>query len=70
MRDRSIVGVVFFVKFVFLEKRNDRTSFELIRKGTRDKRKVSDVSQGRYRSADKHCLKRDRNGINIRERVR
>jgi len=47
MRDGSIVGEVFFVKIVFLEKRNDRTRFELIRKGTRDKRKVSDVSQGR-----------------------
>jgi len=47
MRDRSIVGEVFFVKIVFLEERNDRTRFELIGKGTRDERKVYDVSQGR-----------------------
>jgi len=47
MRDRSIVGDVFFVEIVFLEKRTDRTRFELIRKGTRDERKVYDVSQGR-----------------------
>jgi len=47
MRDRSIVGEVFFVEIVFLEKRNDRTRFELIRKGTRDDRKVYYVSQGR-----------------------
>jgi len=32
MRDGSLVGEVFFVKIVFLEKRNDRTRFELIRK--------------------------------------
>jgi len=48
MRDGSIVGEVFFVKIVFLEKRNDRTRFELIRKGTRDERKVYDVSQVCY----------------------
>jgi len=36
MRDRSIVGEDFFVKIAFLEKRNDRTRFELIREGTRD----------------------------------
>jgi len=47
MRDRSIVVEVFFVMIVFLEKSNDRTRFELIRKGTRDERKVYDVSQGR-----------------------
>jgi len=47
MRDRSIVGEVFFVKIVFFEKRNDRTRFELLRKGTRGERKVYDVSQGR-----------------------
>jgi len=47
MRDRSTVGKVFFVKIVFLEKRNDRTRFELIRKGTRDESKVYDISQGR-----------------------
>jgi len=48
MRDRSIVGEVsFFVKIVFIEKRNDRTRFELIRIGTRGERKVYDVSQGR-----------------------
>jgi len=47
MRDRSIVEEVFFVKIVFLEKRNDRTRFELIRKGTSGERKVYDVSQGR-----------------------
>jgi len=46
MRERSIVGEVFFVKIVFLEKRNDRTRFELIRKGTRGERKVYDVRQG------------------------
>jgi len=39
MRDGSIVGEVFLDKIVFLEKRNDRTRFELIRKGTRDERK-------------------------------
>jgi len=39
MRDRSIVGEVFFVEIVFLKKRNDRTRFELIRKGTRDEKK-------------------------------
>jgi len=50
---------VFFVEIVFLERRNDRTRFELIRKGTRDEKKV-DASQGRYRSAaDRHCLRRD-----------
>jgi len=47
MRDRSLVGEVFFVKFVFLEKRNDRTRYELIRKGTREERKLYDVNQGR-----------------------
>jgi len=47
MRDRSIVGEVFFVKIVFLEEKNDRTRFELIRKGTSDKKKVYDVNQGR-----------------------
>jgi len=49
MRDGSIVGEVFFVKIVglFLEKRNDRTRFELVRKGTRGERKVHDVSQDR-----------------------
>jgi len=47
MRDRSIVGEVFLFEIVFLEKRNDRTRFELIRKGTRDERKVYDVSKGR-----------------------
>jgi len=47
MRDRSIVGEVFFVKIVFLEKKNDRTRFELIRKGTRGESKIYDVSQGR-----------------------
>jgi len=47
MRDRSLVGKSFFVKIVFLEKKNDRTRFELIRKGTRGERKVDDVSQGR-----------------------
>jgi len=47
MRDRSVVGEVFFVKIVFLEKRNDRTRFELVRIGTRDERKLHDVSQGR-----------------------
>jgi len=36
MRDWSIVGEIFFVEIVFLEKRDDRTRFELIRKGTRD----------------------------------
>jgi len=46
MRDMFIVGEVFFVKIVFLEKKNDRARFELIRKGTRDERKVYDVSQG------------------------
>jgi len=43
MRDRSIVGEVFFVEIVFLEKRIDRTRFEVIRKVTRDERKVYDV---------------------------
>jgi len=38
MIDRSIVGEVFFVKIVFLEKRNERTKFELIRKGTSGER--------------------------------
>jgi len=47
MSDRSIVGEVFFVEIVFLEKRNNITRFELIRKGTRDEKKVYDVSQGR-----------------------
>jgi len=47
MRDRSIVGEAFFVKIVFLKKRNDRIRFDLIRKGTRGERKVYDVSQGR-----------------------
>jgi len=47
MRDGSIVGEVFFVKIVFLEKRNNITRFELIWKGTRDERKVYDVNQGR-----------------------
>jgi len=60
MRDRSIVGEVFFVKIVFLEKRNDRTRFELIWKDTRGERKVYDASQGRS-----EC----RNRIKIRERV-
>jgi len=40
MKDRSIVGEVFFVKIVFLEKSTDRTRFELIRKGTRGQIKV------------------------------
>jgi len=31
MKDRSIVGEVFFIKIVFLEKRNVRIRFELIR---------------------------------------
>jgi len=47
MRDRSIVGDVSLVKIVFLEKRSNRTRFELIRKGTRDEKKVYDRSQGR-----------------------
>jgi len=55
MRDRSVVGEVFFVKIVFLEKRNDRTRFDLIRKGTRGEKKVYVVG----RSADRHCLRRD-----------
>jgi len=46
MRDRYIGGKVFLVKIVFLEKRNDRTRFELIRKETRGERKVYGVSQG------------------------
>jgi len=45
MRDGSIVGEVFFVKIVFLEKRNDRTRFEMIRKGTRDERKVTIINR-------------------------
>jgi len=58
MRDMSIVGEDFFVKIVFLEKRNDRTRFELIRKGTGDERKfMMLVRVGR--SADRHCLRRD-----------
>jgi len=40
MRNGSIVGEGFFVKIVFFEKRNDRTRFELIRKGSRNERKV------------------------------
>jgi len=43
MRDRSVVGEVFFIKVVFLEERNGRTRFELIQKDTRDERKVYDV---------------------------
>jgi len=39
-RDGSIFGEVFFVKIVFLEKKNDVTQFELIRKGTIYERKV------------------------------
>jgi len=38
-RDWSIVGEVFFVKIVFLEKRNDITRFALIRKGTKRREK-------------------------------
>jgi len=46
------------VKIVFLEKRNDRTGFELFRKGTRGlKRLTMLVMVGR--SADRHCLRRD-----------
>jgi len=37
MRDKSIVGEVFFVK------RNERTTFELIRKGATGERKSYDV---------------------------
>jgi len=43
----SKVVEVFFVKIVFLEKRNDKTRFEFIRKGTTGERQVYDVSQGR-----------------------
>jgi len=47
MGDRFIVRAVFFVKIIFLEKRNERTRFKFIRKGIRDERKVCDVSQSR-----------------------
>jgi len=46
----------YFVKIVFLEERNDRTRFELIRKGNRE-RGMMLVKVGR--SADRHCLRRD-----------
>jgi len=60
MSDRSIVGEVFFVEIVFLEKRHDRTRFELISKGTRGERKVTIMMLVKVgRRADKHCLRRD-----------
>jgi len=56
--NRFIVGEVFFIKIVFLEKRNDSTRFELIRKGTEaTERFMMIVKVGR--SADRHCLRRD-----------
>jgi len=59
MRDRSIVGEVFFVEIVFLEKRNDRARFELIRKvpATKELRFIMLVKVGK--STDRHCLRRD-----------
>jgi len=70
LNDRSIIGEVFFVKIVFFEKRNDRTRFELIRKGKRGDIKLYDVSQGRYECRYALFEERCRNGIKIRERVR
>jgi len=58
MRDWSIVGEVFFVEFVFLEKRNDKTRFELIRKGIPETRERFMMLVKVSKSADRHCLRR------------
>jgi len=70
VRDRSIFGEVFFVKIVFLEKRIDRTRFELIRRrserGERFRMLVM-VSRSACRKAlfEERCW----NGNKIREKV-
>jgi len=53
-----MVGEVFFFKIVFLEKKNDRIRFELIRK-VPEARERSMMLVKVSRSADRHCLRRD-----------
>jgi hypothetical protein len=49
MRDRSVIGKIFFVQIIFLQKRNDGRKLELFGKDTRTEREVNNVSYGRQK---------------------
>jgi len=47
MRNRSVIGQLFFIQIVLFQKRNDRAEFELFVKNTRAQRQVDNIGYGR-----------------------
>ena len=58
MGDRSVIGKIFFVQIIFLQKRNDGRKLELFGKDTRIRERLTMlVMVGR--SIGRHCLSID-----------
>jgi len=58
MRNRSVIGQLFFIQIVLFQKKNDRAELELFGKNTRAQRQVDNVSYGREKCS-RSCVRRE-----------
>jgi hypothetical protein len=70
MRNRSVIGQLFFIEIVFFQKRIDRAELELFRKNTRAQRQVDNVGYGKEKCRQELFQKGSRYRIKVTESVR